>query len=166
MQQRKYHATNGRSSQKVVGLPTRPPQPLRVGGTEPSDDMKPGVYLVSCTSAAVERGRIVIHYRVIDGPHTGTALRQWITIPMDGGDISPKSRYAQQCAVALGRPIDSSDNVNNPATIFSGALFSVDVGFRKTDRPRGGKFKEDNALTRKDADDGLRVHTILGREEL
>jgi hypothetical protein len=75
-------------------------------------------------------------------------------------------RYAQQCAAALGRPLDTGDNVNNPAVIFSNRLFSVQVGYRKTDRPRGGKFSEDNALHRKDADDGLRIHAILAREEL
>jgi hypothetical protein len=160
-----YHRLRPKSNQKLVSLPARPPQPLRLGGMEPSEDMQPGVYRVSCQSAAVEHGRVVIHYQVIDGPHTGTALRQWIATPTSG-QISPKSRYAQQCSIALGRSLDASDNVNNPTTIFAGKFFSVEVGFRKTDRPRGGRFSEENALHRKDTDDGLRVHAVLAREEL
>jgi hypothetical protein len=46
--------------------------------------MQPGTYQVSCVGAAVGRGRIVINYRVIDGPHTGTALRQWIGLILSG----------------------------------------------------------------------------------
>lgn len=165
MQSRHYHGQRAKSNQKLIAIPTRPPAALRLGGMDPAEDMQPGVYRVSCTGAAVERGRIVINYQVIDGAHTGTSLRQWIPTPEDG-EVKPKSRYAQQCAVALGRPLDVGDNVNNPASIFSGRFFSVDVGYRKTEKPRGGKYDETFALRRKDHDDGLRVHAILAREEL
>jgi hypothetical protein len=95
---------------------------LRLGGMEPAEEMAPGDYLVACLSAVVERGRVVLHYQVIEGPHTGTGLRQWITIPQSG-TISPNSRYAQQAAVALGRPVDTRDNLNNPGSIFQAQFF-------------------------------------------
>lgn len=142
---------------------------LRLGGTEPADDMPAGEYRICCEGASkksVAAGtRVELKYRVIDGPHAGTALRQWITVDASGV-ISPKSRYAQQCLVALGRPIEPFDNLDDPASIFSGALFSAYVGFRKTAKPRGGTATAQNALNRKDDDDGLRVHDLLARVEM
>jgi hypothetical protein len=99
------------------------------------------------------------------GPYLGTALRQFI--PVDAsGVVSPRSRYAQQCTVALGRPLEAEDNLDNPASIFVGKIFRASVGFRKTDKPRGGKCTEGNETRRKDATDGLRVHELLTRDEL
>jgi hypothetical protein len=83
-----------------------------------------------------------------------------------GGLVSPMGRYAKACAIALGRPLDCSDDLNNPAAIFSGLLFSVLVGFRKTERPRGGTPSDSNSQRKKDDGDFLRVHEILSREEL
>jgi hypothetical protein len=137
---------------------------------EPSDDMQPGEYRVSCESASKKSFghggvRIELNYRVIDGEHTGTALRQWFTVNASGL-VSPRSRFALQCAVALGRPLDTSDDVDNPASIFSGRIFRAFVGFRKTEKVRGGQDNPENALRRKDKRDGLRVHELLAREEL
>jgi hypothetical protein len=105
--------------------------------------MQPGEYKVSCEGASKKsfaRGlRIELKHRVIDGPHTGVSLRQWITVDASG-IISPKSRYAQQCAVALGRPLDVEDDVNDPASIFSGRIFWAFVGFRKSNKARGGNW--------------------------
>jgi hypothetical protein len=158
-------ASKSKSTNLHVVPPKGPATTLRLGGMEPSEEMAPGEYLVACLSAVVERGRVVLHYQIIDGPHTGTGLRQWITVH-GSGTISHNSRYAQQIAVALGRPVDTGDDINNPSSIFSGQIFRALVGFRKTDRPRGGKSSEDFALIRKDKDDGLRVHSLLSREEL
>src|SRR5262249_11306326 len=142
---------------------------LRLGGMEPSDDMQPGEFKVSCEGASkkdlANSIRIELKYRVIDGPHTGTALSQWITVDKSGG-ISPKGRYAHQCAVALGRSLDVGDSNDDPASIFVGQIFRAFVGFRKTDKPKGGKTTEGNHLRRKDASDGLRVHELLARDEL
>jgi hypothetical protein len=164
-----YSGGRIKSGPKVTPLPTRPAPRLRLGGAEPSDGMEPGEYQVCCEGASKKSFaagmRIELKFRVIDGDHTGTALRQWITIDASGV-ISPKSRYAQQCGVALGRPVEPEDNLDNPASIFSGLIFRASIGFRKTDKPRGGKPDPKNAGTRKDASDGLRIHELLAREEL
>src|SRR5262245_764458 len=107
--------------------------------------MAAGEYKITCEGASKgpwgNAWRIELKHRVIDGPHAGTALRQFM--PVDAsGIISPLSKFAQQCAVALGRPLDAEDDLNNPASIFVGKIFRASVGFRKTDKPRGGKCTE------------------------
>jgi hypothetical protein len=153
---------------KVARLHTKTRTRLRLGGMEPSDDMQPDEYKILCEGASwrefAKSIRVDLKYRVIDGPHTGTALRQWITLDKSGV-FSPKSRYATQCAIALGRPLDATDNPDDPASIFSGRIFRAVVGFRKTDKPRGGTPRQGNHLQRKDGADGLRVHELLRREE-
>ena len=143
---------------------------LRLGGLAPSSEMSPGEYTAACEGAWVEavgKGtRVVLQFRVSDGEHTGTALRQWLPASDAGGLVSPMGRYAKTCAIALGRPLECSDDLNNPAAIFSGLIFSVLVGFRKTERQRGGTPSESNAQRKKDDADFLRVHEILAREEL
>jgi hypothetical protein len=132
--------------------------------------MEPGEYTVACESAWVEPigkgARVVLQFRVTDGPHTGTALRQWLPASDAGGVVSPMGRYAKHCAIALGRPLSVDDDLNDPAAIFSGLIFSVLIGFRKTERQRGGSFSDKNALSRKDDADYLRVHEIRERVEL
>jgi len=159
-----------RPTLKLSHLPKPPPR-LRLGGVEPSEDMEPGEYKVACEGASKKsfaRGlRIELKHRVIDGPHTGVGLRQWITVDASGV-ISPKSRYAQQCAIALGRPLDVDDDVNDPNSIFLGRIFLAFVGYRKTEKARGGNnaAAAEYAMTRKDAADGLRIHDLLSRVEL
>ena len=154
---------------KVARLHTKTRTRLRLGGMEPSDDMQPGEYKVLCEGASWREFakwiRVELKFRVIDGPHTGTGLRQWITLDKSGV-FSPKSRYATQCAIALGRPLDATDNPDDPASIFSGRVFQAFVGFRKTSKPKGGLVCNGNDLQRKDSSDGLRVHELLRREEL
>ena len=143
---------------------------LRLGGLAPTDDMQPGKYRVACEGAWIERigssARAVLQFRIIDGLHTGTELRQWIPAADAGGVVSPLGRYAKQCSIALGRGLDVDDPIADPAKIFAGRIFSVTVGFRKTERPRGGIASEQNAQRRKDEADYLRVHELLEREEL
>jgi len=171
MSDTKYTATAGdtRAKLKLAHLPTKSAVRLRLGGMEPSEDMQPGTYKVACEGASKrpfkDGIRIELKYRVIDGPHTGTALRQWITVHASGV-FSPRSRYATQCAVALGRPLEASDNPDDPASIFSGRIFQALVGFRKTEKPHGGKEGPDYALRRKDPRDGLRVHELVARDGL
>jgi hypothetical protein len=158
--------SNSTAKLKLAHLPKPPPR-LRLGGMEPSEDMGPDKYKIGCEGASkksfAEGLRIELKYRVVEGPHTGTALRQWITVD-ESGVISPKSKYAEQCAVALDRPLEPEDNIDNPASIFSGKIFRAFVGYRKTEKPKGGKPAD--PLKRKDAADGLRVHELLEREEL
>jgi hypothetical protein len=109
--------------------------------------------------------RAVFQFRVVDGKHEGVALRQWVIAANGGGVISPTSRYARYCAVALGRALESDDPVNDPSQIFSGRFFLVQVGFRKTEHPKGGRSSDERAQLRKDDADYLRVHDILSRED-
>jgi hypothetical protein len=169
MSKEEYTSERGKSRPKLklVNLPTKTTPRLRLGGFEPSDDMQPGDYKVSCEGAAKKPFRhggvlIELNYRVIDGPHTGTALRQWFTVKASGL-ISPRSRFASQCEVALGRPLDASDDIDNPDSIFVGRIFRAFVGFKKT---VNGKGSPEDAYRRKDKRDGLRVHELLAREEL
>jgi len=128
-----------------------------------------GEYKIMCEGASkrpwAQGWRIELKYRVIDGEHTGVALNQWI--PIDpSGVIPPRSRYAAQCEVALGRPIEAEDDLNDPASFFSGRIFRAFIGFRKSEKRGGGGVKPEYVWTWKDSDDGLRVHELLTREDL
>jgi hypothetical protein len=155
---------------KLAHLPNKLPPHLRLGGFQPPKSMPAGEYKVQCEGASKKpwpRGwRIELKHRVIDGEFSGVGLNQWI--PIDAtGVVSPHSRYAKQCEIALGCPLaETSIDLNDPAAIFSGRFFKAFVGFRKTEKARGGMAHEDNALLRKDESDGLRVHELLAREEL
>jgi hypothetical protein len=143
---------------------------LRVGGRAATDELAPGKYLVRCETAWLEpvgkNARAVLQFTVIDGKYDGIALRLWVTASDGGGIVSPNSRYARYCALALGRPLESDDPVGDPAQIFAGQAFVVSVGYRKTERQRGGMASEENALRRKDNRDFLRVHEILSLEKV
>ena len=141
---------------------------LRAGGLKPSDDMGPGEYTAACEGATItSKGKTTIAllgFRIVDGPHSGTSLRQWLTIPDVDGIVPLASRYARHCAVALGREIEPGDNLD-PAAIFTQKIFLVFVGYRMTEKI-GGPACRDNALRRKDAKDFLRVHEIIGLAEV
>ena len=110
--------------------------------------------------------RIVWQFRILEGEHTGTSLRKWL-IPADtGGSVSPFGYYARICELALGRPLQANDDLNNPGAIFNGQIFKVSVGYRKTLKPKGGPYSDKNALVQKDEKDRLRVHELLERTEL
>jgi hypothetical protein len=130
--------------------------------------MEPGEYVANCEGATItSKGRTTIamlEFRIIEGPHAGTALRQWITVPDVDGIVPIGSRYGRQCALALGREIESGDDLN-PAAIFKGKNFQVFVGYRMTEK-NGGSFNDDHARFRKDAKDFLRVHKLLTLEAL
>jgi hypothetical protein len=132
--------------------------------------MVPGTYLAKCESAWLEPigkgARAVLQFRLVDGKYDGVALRQWLPASSGGGVVSPTGRYAKQCAIALGRSLVEDDPINDPAAIFSGQKFLVSVGYRKTEKGRGGMASDENAQTRKDDADYLRVHGIVSREEL
>src|SRR5262245_25362319 len=105
----------------------------------------------------------VLQFRVLDGPRSGTALRQWLAISDVGGVVSIDSRYARHCAIALGEEIEPGDELD-PSQIFPQKVFLVDVGYRLTQK-MGGAADEENAKSRKDARDFLRVHKILERRD-
>jgi len=155
---------------RLARIPNKLPPRLRLGGFQPTDDMPAGEYKVQCEGASKkpwsQGWRIELKHRVIDGRYTGTSLNQWIPIDASGV-IAPRSRYALQCEIALGRPLDEAeDDLNGPNSIFQGRIFKAFAGFRKTDKPRGGTSAPDNAMHKKDSSDGLRVHELLALEEL
>src|SRR5262249_29053841 len=108
---------------------------VRLGGTLPTADMAPDKYLVVCENAWLEpvskntqEHRAAIQFRVVDGKYHGVALRMWIDGAADaGGIISPIGKYARQCEIALGRPLEEGDPVDAPPQSFSGRRFFVFV---------------------------------------
>jgi hypothetical protein len=169
VEQRKPKTSRPSSGLKLVaGTYAAKPAQLRAGGMAPDESMTPGEYIANCEGATITtKGRTtiaVLEFRVIDGLHTSTALRQWITIPDVDGIVPLGSRYGRQCALALGREIVSGDDLN-PGAIFKTKIFRIDVGYRMTEKI-GGTATPENAQRRKDAKDFLRVHSILGLEEL
>jgi hypothetical protein len=130
--------------------------------------MAPGEYVAHCEGAKITaKGRntiAVLQYRVAEGFHSGTVLSQWITIPDVDGIVPLGSRYARQCAVALGREIEPGDDLN-PEMIFRSKTFRVYVGYRMTEK-NGGTAAHENAQRRKDAKDFLRIHNLIVMEEL
>jgi len=165
-----YRKTDSKSTLKLVGGASAgaKPKQLRAGGLEPDESMAPGEFVGNCEGATVTtKGRTtiaVLEFRIIDGPHSGTALRQWITIPDVDGIVPPGSRYGRQCALALGREIESGDDLN-PAAIFKSKTFRIEVGYRMTEKI-GGTATPENNQRRKDAKDFLRVHTLIAVEGL
>ena len=90
----------------------------------------------------------------------------YITMESGSGIIGRESRYAKQCAVALARPVDVTDPIGSPEKMFAGKIFLAFVGYRRSEKPRGGRYSDDYALKRKDELDYLRVHDLLQLEEL
>jgi hypothetical protein len=169
MRERLFSGQRAKSNLKIVaGGALAKTKPLRAGGLEPDGSMAPGEYIANCEGAAITtKGRstiAVLEFRILDGPHSGTALRQWITIPDIDGIVPLGSRYGRQCALALGHEIESGDDLN-PAAIFRGKTFRIKVGYRMTEK-RGGMPSHDNASRRKDAQDFLRVHELIAVKEL
>jgi hypothetical protein len=167
-QERSYRNTQRKSNLRIVAGGGEKSKHLRAGGLEPQESMAPGQYVAQCEGGTIKtKGKstiAVLEFRIIDGPHGGTALRQWVTIPDVDGNVPLSSRYARQCVVALGREIEPGDDLD-PAAIFKGKFFLIDVGYRKTEKI-GGTATQENAGRRKDAKDFLRVHSILSWEEL
>ena len=142
-------------------------KPLRAGGFAPSEHMQPGEYVCACDGATeIEKGRFrqaVLQYRVVEGPHMGTALRQWLTISEIGGLVSFNTRYAKHCCIALGQELQPGDPLE-AESIFPGKIFLVFAGYRLTEKI-GSPAHPENAKRRKDLKDFLRVHEILELRE-
>jgi hypothetical protein len=163
-----YPDRGAKANLKLIGG-TRTTE-LRLGGRAATDDITPGKYLASCETAWLQpKGKstlAILQFNLLDGKYDGVALRMWVTASDGGGVVSPTSRYGRYCAVALGRELEAGDPVSDPVQIFAGKHFIVTVGFRKTDRPKGGMASNENALRKKDERDFLRVNDILRREDL
>jgi hypothetical protein len=157
---RKSHNSDQKSKQplKLAQAKVRPI--LRLGGIE-ARNIEPGNYRIACQGAgADEKGKPILLFRMIDPPHTGTALRKWLSITHVNGEVRPGSAYAKLCEIALGREPETDESLE-PNDVFRGKVFLAFVGWRKTDKPRGGQFSDQNALCRKDDRDFPRVHDLL-----
>jgi hypothetical protein len=173
MSNQRYDEKKNKSTPKLQLVKAKPN--VRLGGTLPTEDMAADKYLVVCENVWLEpvskntqAHRAAFQFRVVDGKYHGTALRMWIDGATDaGGFISPVGKYARQCEIALGRPLEDGDPVDQPAQIFAGRRFIVFAGYRKSDRAGGGgQFSDERAMMPKDAKDYLRVHEIISREDL
>jgi hypothetical protein len=156
----KLHTSDSKSKQplKLAQAKVRPI--LRLGGVE-ARNVEPGRYRIACQGAgADEKGKPILLFRMIDPPHTGTALRKWLSITHVNGEVRPGSAYAKLCELALQREPELDESLE-PNDIFRGKIFLAFVGWRKTDKPRGGQFSDANALRRKDDRDFPRVHDLL-----
>lgn len=143
---------------------------LHLGANTPPAEMKPDDYLAKCETAWTEPigkdTRVVWQFHIHEGLHRGVGLRKWSIVADASGEVSPFSEYAKACEIALGRKLSADDDLANPADIFAGKIFRVTVGYRKTDRPKGGQASDKNALTKKDDRDRLRVHGIVALVDL
>jgi len=156
----KFHNGDPKSKQPLRLVQTKVHPILRLGGVE-ARNVEPGKYRVACQGAgADEKGKPILLFRMIDPPHTGTALRKWLSIMHVNGEVRPGSAYAKLCELALQRELEPDESLE-PNDVFRGKIFLAFVGWRKTDKPRGGQFSDQNALRRKDDRDFPRVHDLL-----
>src|ERR1051325_1203205 len=155
-----------KSALRLVSGPA-PTSEVRLGGIAPSEEMTPDKYVVRCEAPWLEpvgkAQRAALQFSVEAGPHAGVGLRLWCRAADPGGIVSATGRYAHYCSLALGRPVQGTDDVADPAHIFTGLTFVALVGYRKTDRPRGGTARDENVFRRKDDQDFLRIHDLLSR---
>ena len=98
-----YNRASAASRLKLVGGPiAQKPKQLRAGGLEPDASMEPGEYIANCKGATVtSKGNstvAVLEFWIIDGPHSGTSVRQWINIPDAGGSV-PSGRVTPNSAL-------------------------------------------------------------------
>jgi hypothetical protein len=165
----KLHMQNTRSSagkSNRVHLVADNPQPgIHLIGLAPSAEMVPDEYISNCVNVVFYRFKkqVFLDHQIIEGPHAGTVLPQWINNVSDR--INPRSAFAKQCAAALGRELSVNDDLD-PVAVFKGKNFRVWVGWRMSVKPKGGRFDEKLALYRKDDQDQLKVHAIIGPVEL
>ena len=136
---------------------------LVASGSRASENMPAGTYIVKCKDARVQiRGgktQIVLTYEIMENAwDDGTVLKQWFNVKSGNGEVSPHTKYAIACELALGRPIKKGDEFD-PFKVFVGKLFEARVGYRSNDPD--GSFDQRNTESKKDARDFPRVHELL-----
>lgn len=156
---------SGKSNPPIRLVTDKPQPPLRLSGLAPAPEMQAGEYFAHCKNTFLERSknRAVLEFVVIDGEHAGAALPMWINGVNSA--IRPASRYAKECAAALGRDLTADDDLD-PASVFKGKHFTISVGWRMTDKPGGGTPKDEFTQHKKDGRDFLRVHRIVRAGDL
>ena len=152
---------------------------LKASGSQAPTDMPPGEWIIRCEHGEISRrgnqisavlACIVLGHFTDKGftkENEGVVLKQWYflaRIDSKGDDvvldIHPHSKYGTAWALAMGRPLKSTDEPNPSA--FEKKIFRVDVGYRSD---AGGSFSYKNVGKKKDPKDFLRIHTIMEKIE-
>ena len=140
---------------------------LIAGGHNPDESMQPGKYIAKIQAVNVRKDKqgassvkltAILLFEITEGPHSGTALRQWLSVNEIKGIVGAGTKYYQHCALAFHRPIKRGDNLD-PEVIFTDKLCVVSVGYSLKDSKR--QSNPANALIKKYERDFLRVHEIL-----
>jgi len=136
---------------------------LRATGSRATETTTPGRYIVQCTNARIQdkgnKTQVVLTLVICEqGWNDGMVLKKWYSLPSGDGGVSPHSQYGRACALALGRATGPDEDLD-PAPIFVGKCFEVDVGYRSNSLD--GELDEANREARKDDKDFLRVHKLL-----
>ena len=157
----KSHTDDSKSKPNLKVIAGNKPAVV-AGGSLPDESMQPGRYVARCQTAKfIERGSkitAVLLFEIAEGPHTGTALRQWIAVNEVNGVVGSGSKYYQHCQLALGRPIRRGDSLD-PEVVFAGKLCVVEVGYSL--KGAGRQFGAENSRTKKYDRDFLRAHAIV-----
>ena len=152
---------------------------LRVSGSLPPPDMRPGEYVARCDHGEVSvRGNkisAVLSFSTLgrvtaEGfkrAYEGVLLRQWYELGQRDPDgqsgtieIKPFSKYGIAWAKSMGRPLKQTDDPAPGA--FQKKIFKVDVGYRSN---LDGNFSYKNTGRPKDPRDFLRIHSIIEKIE-
>src|SRR4029450_4191601 len=113
----KSHSGDQKSKPRLKLAQAKVRPVLRLGGVE-ARNIEPGNYRVACQGAgADEKGKPILLFRMIDPPHTGTALRKWLSITHVNGEVRPGSAYAKLCELALQREPELDESLE-PNDIF------------------------------------------------
>jgi hypothetical protein len=159
-----YSTPNSKSNFKIIAGNNKAPaeRKVRVGGVAPPTDMPAGEYVTICEGAKVDtkwgKSTAVVAFRVADGKYFGVSLRAFFKIDLIGEVTTAGCRYNQLCEIALGRPVESGDDLH-PSRIFPGKTFKVLARYSSTTSDK--RRLPLDASIRKSASDLLRVGTIL-----
>lgn len=140
----------GRANGNAGDLPLVAPPPALSG--------EPGVRDATCTRAElIDRGKKRQALLTFE-TDAGEFGRMWFEIP---DCVTPTCRYVRAVACALGRSLRAGEPIH-PGSVFPERRFRVQVGYRRTELPRGkGRAGDDLARRKKDEADFLRVIEIL-----
>jgi len=93
-----------------------------------------------------------------DAWNDGALLKMWFSFKSANDEVSPYTKFARACALALNRPIRPDDDLD-PASVFVGKKFEVEVGF--SSRDTDGNVSEANRAQRKFDGDFPRIHELI-----
>jgi hypothetical protein len=143
-----YQSSQNASSPKLKLVKSK--ADVRLGGTQPTQDMGPGKYLVLCESAWLEpvskntqEHRAVFQFKVIDSKHDGTALRMWIDKAADAGGSSRRLASTRVIAKSLlVAPLKRMTRLTIPAKFLPAIGFwsPLDIGSQNSPKGRAANL--------------------------